>query len=281
MVTTLLRTLGLLVLVLGLTTPAAATGYGDEQFTPIQGHHGKDVFWAPTPDEMVTLMLKTAGVTPDDLVYDLGAGEGTIPIAAARQFGARAVGIEYTPELAELARRKAKRAGVDDRVRIITGDIFVEDFSRATVVTLYLQPVLNRKVRPLLLKMKPGTRVVSHSFDMGDWKPDAHITTDKAEGFFWVVPASVEGNWSLQLPDGAGTSSLHLKQAFQKFSGTLSLGNDAIPVAAGEINGDELRFAGKLPDGTPVSVTARVDGDRLAGALTRAQTTLPISGRRR
>lgn len=272
-----LRAIGLLLLALGLSLPA----HGDEEFTPVLGHRGKDVFWAPTPDEMVSLMLRTARVTADDLVVDLGAGEGRIPIAAAREFGARAVGIEYTPELADLARRNAKRAGVEDRVKIVTGDIFVEDFSAATVVTLYLQPVLNRKIRPLLLKMKPGTRVVSHSFDMGDWQPDAHLAAGNAEGFFWVVPAPVEGTWSLRLPDEAQAATLQVKQRFQKFSGTLAFGERILEVRDGTLNGDEMRFEYLQPDGAVVAVTARVTDDRLSGRLTRPQGSVAISGQRR
>jgi SAM-dependent methyltransferase len=272
-----LRAIGLLLLVLGLSLPA----YSDEEFTPVLGHRGKDVFWAPTPDDMVSLMLRTAKVTADDLVVDLGAGEGRIPIAAAREFGARAVGIEYTPELADLARRNGKRAGVEDRVKIVTGDIFVEDFSGATVVTLYLQPVLNRKVRPLLLKMKPGTRVVSHSFDMGDWPPDAHLAAGNAEGFFWVVPARVEGTWSLHLPDEAQAASLQVKQRFQKFSGTLALGERLLDVRNGSLNGDEMRFEYLQPDGTVAAVTARVAGDRLSGRLDRPQGGGAVRGQRR
>jgi len=272
-----LRAIGLLLLALGLSLPA----HGDEEFTPVLGHRGKDVFWAPTPDEMVSLMLRTARVTADDLVVDLGAGEGRIPIAAAREFGARAVGIEYTPELADLARRNAKRAGVEDRVKIVTGDIFVEDFSEATVVTMFLTPILNRKLRPLLLKMKPGTRVVSHSFDMGDWQPDAHLAAGNAEGFFWVVPAPVEGTWSLRLPDEAQAATLQVKQRFQKFSGTLAFGERILEVRDGTLNGDEMRFEYLQPDGAVVAVTARVTDDRLSGRLIRPQGSVAISGQRR
>ena len=126
-------------------------------------------------------------------MYDLGAGDGKIPIAAAKQFGARAVGIEYNPDMAELARRNAKRAGVDDLVTIITGDIFKEDFSKATVVTMYLLPDLNLKLRPMILKMKPGTRVTSHQFHMGDWEPDETLTQEYRDAYVWIVPADVAG----------------------------------------------------------------------------------------
>ena len=144
--------------------------------------------WLPTPDGMVKRMLEAAKTTGRDIVYDLGAGEGRIPIAAAKAFGARAVGIEYDPALAALARRNAARAGVADRVTIIEGDIFKEDFSAATVVTLYLLPDLNQQLRPQMLRMKPGTRVVSHIWDMGEWEPDEAIRSSETEAFLWIVP---------------------------------------------------------------------------------------------
>ena len=195
-----------LVLAHGL---ASAQQYGDDKYKPSVGQDGKDVIWVPTPDEMVTKMLATANVSSDDLVYDLGAGDGKIAIAAARQFGARAVGIEFNPDMASLAQRNAERAGVGGKVKIIRGDIFVEDFTQANVVTLYLLPDLNLRLKPIIQKMKPGTRVVSHSFDMGDWEPDQTIQTSVARGFYWVVPARVEGNWSLKIPGQPKPASLN------------------------------------------------------------------------
>lgn len=158
-------------------TALAQTKGGDQLYQPQVGQPGKDVVWVPTGDELVTKMLQTAKVTKDDLVYDLGAGDGKIAIAAGREFGARAIGIEYNPEMASLAQRNAERAGVADRVKIIRGDIFKEDFSKATVITMYLLPDLNLKLRPTLLKLKPGTRLVTNSFTMGDWEPDQVINS--------------------------------------------------------------------------------------------------------
>src|SRR4029450_7716217 len=152
----------------------------------------------PTPDALVTRMLTATKTTKDDLVYDLGAGDGRIPIVAAKQFGARAVGIEYNAEMAELARRNVIRAGVENRASIITGDIFVEDFSKATVVTMYLLPDLNIKLRPTILKMRPGTRVTSHQFSMGDWEPDERFSVETREADLWYVPAAGSGGWALR-----------------------------------------------------------------------------------
>jgi len=175
--------------------------HGDEVYQPSVGQAGKDVIWVPTPDALVTKMLQAVKTTKDDLVFDLGSGDGKIPIAAAKEFGATAVGIEYNPEMAELARRNVKRAGVDGKVRIITGDIFKEDFTKATVVTMYLLPDLNVKLRPIILKMKPGTRVTSHQFHMGDWEADERLNIEFRDAYVWYVPADVAGDWSLKPMD--------------------------------------------------------------------------------
>ncbi len=182
--------LTLLLALAGCTIPGA----GDDTYRPRVGQHGKDVMWVPTLDPLVLPMLEAAQVTADDVVYDLGSGDGKIPIWAARRFGARAVGIEYNPDLVALARRNVERAGVSDRVRIIHGDIFVEDFSSATVLTLFLGAELNQRLRPIIAKMRPGTRVVSNLFDMGDWEPDRVIRLpDQNPIYLWVVPARVDG----------------------------------------------------------------------------------------
>ncbi len=165
----------------------------ESDYQPKQEQAGKDVMWFPTSQELIDKMLTIAEVKENDLVYDLGAGDGIIAIAAAKQYGARAIGIEYNPDMAEFARRKVAEAGVQDKVHIITGDIFKEDFSEATVVTMYLLSDLNLKLRPTILKMKPGTRVVSHAFDMGDWEPDQKIYVGTAAVFLWTVPANIQG----------------------------------------------------------------------------------------
>src|SRR5690606_6830044 len=167
-------------------------------FQPSSGQPGKDVVWVPTNDALVERMLRMAQVKPTDLVYDLGAGDGKIAIAAARDFGARSVGVEYNPDMVELANCLVKADGVEGKTKIIHGDIFETDFSKATVVTLYLLPELNVRLRPTILKMKPGTRVVSHSFLMDDWEPDERTATDHAQAYFWIVPAQVAGRWTLR-----------------------------------------------------------------------------------
>jgi cyclopropane fatty-acyl-phospholipid synthase-like methyltransferase len=174
---------------------------GDDEYQPIMGFSGgEDAIWIPTPDEMVMAMLTAAGVTANDIVCDLGAGDGRIAIAAAQQFGAQAIGIECNPDMAALAQRNVQRAGVADKVQIIQGNIFEEDFSNATVVTMYLMPEANLRLRPILEKMSPGTRIVSHCFDMPTWKHDQFINSipdfvwnevdqiDQGLGYMWVIP---------------------------------------------------------------------------------------------
>jgi hypothetical protein len=187
-------------------------------------------------------MLKIANVGPSDLVYDLGAGDGKIAIAAARDFGAQAVGIEYNPEMAALGQRNAERSGVANKVKIIQGDIFKEDFSKATVVTLYLLPELNYQLRPTILKMKPGTRVVSHAFDMGDWQPDADID-NPAKGYFWIVPANVAGEWVFNSFDSKGSTILKLSQKYQYVGGSITIGKKTQAILNPVLKGDTLQFS--------------------------------------
>lgn len=225
--------------------------FGDDQYRPYSGQAGKDVVWVPTPDSLVSAMLESAGVTRDDYVVDLGSGDGRIPIAAARQFGARAHGIEYNPRMVALARRAAQRAGVADRVTFAQADIFKSDFSDATVVTMYLLPSLNLRLRDTILAMRPGTRVVSHAFDMGDWEPDRTIRTDDASGYLWIVPANIAGRWAFEI--GNERFAADLAQQYQKLS---------MP-RAGPFRDGRVR-------GTTVSLT-RTNGQVLEGEI-RADT---------
>ena len=197
--------------------PAAA----QKAYEPQVGQAGKDVIWVPTPDEVVNRMLRMAQVTANDLVFDLGAGNGKIAIAAAK-LGAKAVGVEYNPDLAKHAQGNVVAAGVTDKARIVQGDIFATDFSQATVVTMYLLPALNMKLRPTILSMRPGTRVVSHSFTMEDWEADEISSMDGRRAYFWVVPAQVNGSWALEA--GSEKSEIAFEQRFQKIEGTVSFG---------------------------------------------------------
>jgi SAM-dependent methyltransferase len=254
---------------------------GDELYRPRLRQPGKDVMWLPTPDAMVTQMLQGVGTTGADIVYDLGAGDGRIPIAAAKAFGAKAVGIEYDKDLAALARRNAERAGVADKVTIIEGDIFKEDFSRATVVTLYLLPDLNQQLRPQILRMKPGTRVVSHLWDMGEWEPDDTLRAGDSEAFVWVVPAQVEGRWTLSDAQNRWDVMIDITQQFQRIGGTLTISGATQPLLGAYVRGALLGFTFVAPDGGVRSVRGRIENGTLGGSLSFAGNLTPISGKRR
>jgi hypothetical protein len=239
------------------------------QFTPQVGQSGKDVIWVPTPDDVVERMLVMAQVTPNDFVWDLGAGDGKIAIMAAKKFGARAVGIEYNPEMVKHANENAQKAGVagtgQGKATIRHGDIFATDFTQATVITLYLLPALNMKLRPQILSMRPGTRVVSHSFSMEDWEADEISTLDGRRAYFWIVPANVMGNWNLDA--GGQSHDLTLEQTFQKVSGTLAFG----PIHAGlrdvKLRGTAISFAYVDQNRVRRDFTGRVSGGKMEGSF--------------
>ena len=267
---------------LTLAGPLAAqdSRFGDELYRPRLRQPGKDVMWLPTPDAMVTRMLQAVKTTPDDIVYDLGAGDGRIPIAAAKEFGAKAVGIEYDKDLAALARRNAQRAGVADKVTIVEGDIFNEDFSQASVVTLYLLPDLNQQLRPQLLRMRPGTRVVSHLWDMGEWEPDETLRAGDSEAFVWIVPTPVAGRWTLSGDEDRWDGVLDITQQFQRIGGTLTIRGAPQPLLGAYVRGATLGFTFVAPDGGVRSVRARVRGSAFAGSLQFSGNLTPIAGRR-
>lgn len=240
------------------------------EYMPTMAQEGKDVIWLPTPTDLAERMLKIANVTQDDLVYDLGAGDGKIAILAAKEFKATAVGIEFNPDMAEHARKNAQRAGVSNKVTIITGDIFKEDFSKATVLTLYLLPRLNIKLRPKILDMKPGTRVVSNTFTMGAWTADETVQTDNGYmGYFWIVPAKVEGQWSIQgLPDlDASQVTLSINQRFQRFDARLQTHQDNIRKISGKMSGETMHFEYVGQSGNRRSVVAKIKGNLLEGTV--------------
>jgi len=239
-----------------------------ETYVPKRGQMGKDVMWLPTSDDLVLKMLDAAKVGPQDELVDLGAGDGKIPIAAARQFGARAWGIEYNKDLAALAQRNAQRAGVAERVRIVHGDIFKEDFSKATVVTMYLLEELNAQLRPTILAMKPGTRVLSNTFSMGDWEPDQVIRATNGTGYFWTVPANVAGLWTLSGLDEKGSATLKLDQNFQRIGGTLTLQGKTQNLLGARMEGSALHFSFINADGLLKAVKVLVNGQVFSGEVT-------------
>ena len=242
-------------LLAGVTTAHAQTAA--TEFTPQVGQAGKDVIWVPTPKSLVEKMLKMADVKPTDIVFDLGSGDGITVITAAKQFGVRATGIEYNPDMVELSKRNAQREGVADKAQFIRGDIFATDFSQATVLTMYLLPYLNLKLRPTILNMKPGTRVVSHAFTMEDWTPDQTDSTEGRTAYMWIVPAKVEGKWKL------GNDAVELKQKFQLIEGTFTTAdNMTYRLTHTNLRGDQISFTA----GT-ATYTGRVTGPIMQGTM--------------
>jgi len=240
------------------------TKYGDEKYEPRLGQSGKDVIWLPTSTDLVTQMLRTARVTSNDIVYDLGAGDGKIAIAAAKDFGAKSFGIEFNPEMAALAQRNADRAGVGERVKIINGDIFKEDFSSATVLTLYLLPELNLQLKPQILNMKPGTRIVSNTFHMGDWEPDLEIG-NPTRAYYWVVPAKISGVWGIYGVHPTQKATLQLVQYQQRVGGTLSIDQITYPIMKPILEGEKLKFSFQDKDQFIHEVELNMTGDVASG----------------
>lgn len=240
--------------------PAAA----QKAYEPQVGQAGKDVIWVPTPDEVVNRMLRMAQVTANDLVFDLGAGNGKIAIAAAK-LGAKAVGVEYNPDLAKHAQGNVVAAGVTDKARIVQGDIFATDFSQATVITMYLLPALNLKLRPTILAMRPGTRVVSHSFTMEDWEPDETSNMDGRRAYFWLVPANVNGGWALE--SGSDKAELSFEQRFQKIEGSVGLGHTQGGLRDARLRGANISFTYVDGNGVKRDYSGRVAGGKMEGSF--------------
>jgi len=224
---------------------------------------------------MLGRMLEMASLTPADTLYDLGSGDGKIPIAAAKRFGATAVGIEYDAPLVAHARCLAAAEGVDDRVTFVQGDIFASDFSDATVVALYLTPQVNWRLLPTLLAMKPGTRIVAYSFGIGDWPPDEQIDSfGDGSAFLWVVPASVAGAWTFQPASGGAPIDVELTQTYQRLAGSSA----GAPVT-GTVHGAEIDFE-LTRRGSHIRVSGTVEGDRIDATVTRGATPARYTGTR-
>jgi precorrin-6B methylase 2 len=232
---------------------------GDYQ--PEVGQSGKDVVWVPTPQSLVDKMLDIAKVTPADFVIDLGSGDGRTVITAAKR-GARALGIEYNPDMVALSQRNAEKEGVADKATFMKADLFESDFSRATVITMFLLPDINLKLRPKILELKPGTRIVSNSFTMGEWQHDRSVNATENEGcqsyctaYLWIVPAKVDGAW--KLPEG----ELTIKQSFQMITGTLKTAGKSTAIK-GRMSGDHISF--KAGD---AEYRGRVGADGIKGTV--------------
>ncbi|MGD9946387.1 MAG: class I SAM-dependent methyltransferase [Burkholderiaceae bacterium] len=251
--------------------PAAlpAPGGPRNEYRPRLGQMGKDVMWLPTPEPMIRRMMLMANVSARDKVVDLGSGDGRIAIAAARDFGARAHGIEFNPDMVELSRRRSAEAGLAERATFERGDVFVVDFSDATVVTTYLLPILNLRLRPTLMRMKPGTRIVSYTFDMGSWEPDEISRLGNYRSFLWRIPAAAAGSWTLTAAGAAEPfpAALTIDQRFQMISGELQFGELGVSLIAPRLQGDQIEFSAMGPGRELLRGSARIDGERMAGRL--------------
>jgi SAM-dependent methyltransferase len=249
-----------LFLSLIMTGAGAPLQLAHAQYEPRVGQEGKDVVWVPTPQTVVNKMLDLAKVTPKDYLIDLGSGDGRTVITAAKR-GAKALGIEYNPDMVELSKRNAAKEGVSDKVNFVKADLFASDFSQATVVTMFLLPDINLKLRPKILDMKPGTRIVSNTFTMGEWAPDETATVSEdclsyCTALLWIVPAKVGGTW--QLPQG----ELALNQNFQTISGTLKSGSNIVQITNGRLRGDQIAFSAG-----GAQYAGRVNGDAMEGTI--------------
>jgi hypothetical protein len=244
------------------------------------GRIGKDVPWVPTSVAVMHAMLTMAQVSPQDLVVDLGAGDGRIAIAAAKPpFGARSVGIEYDPQLAKLADCLVRAEGVADRARIVQGDIFVEDFGGASVVTMYLLPQVTLCVRHRILALEPGTRVVSHQYPIAGWEPDQSVQIQGRNVFLWVVPARVDGVWDFHGGQGK-PFAIDLRQTFGKIGGEIIRGHVREPLLSAALRGRDIRFTFDA-DGATAAFTGTVDGSGISGTLSTGGETVKATGRLR
>jgi hypothetical protein len=237
---------------------ASAASAQNKPFEPQVGQAGKDVVWVPTPQALVDRMLDMAKLTPQDYHMDLGSGDGRTVITAAKR-GARSMGVEYNPDMVELSKRNAAEAKVTDRATFVQADLFQTDFSKANVLTLFLLPSINARLRPTILNMRPGTRIVSNTFTMEDWQADETSTiggdcTSWCTALLWIVPAKVEGTW--KLPQG----QLTLKQNFQNVTGTLG----TAAITDGKLRGDEITFSAN-----GVKYTGKVDGNTIRGTASQ------------
>jgi hypothetical protein len=266
-----LRQAFLTALCLSLVTASvvgAQTAAPSGQFQPTVGQPGKDVVWVPTPQNTVDKMLELAKITPQDYLIDLGSGDGRLVITAAKR-GLTAHGIEYNPDMVELSKKNAAAENVTAKATFAKADIFQSDFSKATVITMFLLPDLNVKLRPTILDMKPGTRIVSNTFTMGDWPADETATVTNCPNYctalLWIVPAKVQGNW--KLPQG----ELRLTQTYQTFTGTL--GTTAI--SNGKLVGDKISF-----DAGGSRYEGAVNGNTIQGTVRTGNNTTQFTASR-
>ncbi|MHA3772919.1 SAM-dependent methyltransferase [Verrucomicrobiota bacterium sgz303538] len=225
-----------------------------------------DILFVPTPEKVVEEMLTMAKVGKDDLVYDLGCGDGRIVITAAKKFGAHGVGIDIDPRRITEARQNAQEAEVQDRVKFLEQDLYECDFKDANVITLYLLTSLNLKLRPKIFEqVRPGTRIVAHAFAMGDWWPDAHKVVEGSNVFYWVVPANVSGQWKVNRDGKPEADEITIEQNFQKVTATAQVNGESRKIGTGIVAGEAFTFTvdPETEGGKPVTITGHINGDQI------------------
>jgi precorrin-6B methylase 2 len=259
-----------------LTAAAALAQPAQKPFEPFSGQPGKDVVWVPTSQALVDKMLDMAKLTPSDIHMDLGSGDGRTVITAAKR-GAHSTGIEYNPDMVELSKANAAKAGVTDKATFVKADLFETDFSKAGVITLFLLPDINLKLRPKILDLKPGTRIVSNTFTMGEWKDDETATVDEAAGcsyyctaHLWIVPAKVAGTWH------ATQGDFTLKQEFQMVQGSLKSGSDTQIISNAKLRADQLSFSAG-----GATYAGHVNGNTIDGTVTTGGNSAKWTATRR
>jgi SAM-dependent methyltransferase len=252
--------LSIIVFLSVITLSLACQVKNNNEYHPEVGQEGKDVVWVPTPQALVEKMLELARITPEDILIDLGSGDGRTVITAAKR-GIKALGIEYNPEMVKLSRHNAEIEGVSDKAQFTEADLFEFDFSKATVITMFLLPDINIRLRPTILDLKPGTRIVSNTFTMEDWSYDDSVTIEDSTtrwntAFLWIVPSKVNGTW--KLADG----ELNLTQNFQMISGSIKTPNASSEISDGRLRGNEIHFSagGYVYKGI-------VDGSKMEGTV--------------
>ena len=246
----------------------------DRSYQPKFGQRGKDVSWEPTGSSVAAAMLQLAKTTSRDRVYDLGAGDGAIVIVAAKQFGATAIGVEYDPALARLAQCYIEAAGVADKAKVIEGDVFKTDFSSATVVTLFMTDSVDVALRPTILNMTPGTRIISHNHKMAEWKWDGEVQREGEKAYLWIVPAKVQGTWEFKESKGSDSFTLALQQRFQMLTGSA------------QVNGKQSSLTGSL-SGSDISIdlggqrklTGKIDNKEISATVSDGRSARQYVGR--
>jgi hypothetical protein len=250
--------------------PPEAAAQAAKPFEPVSGQAGKDVVWVPSPPDMVNKLMEMAKVTPADFVIDLGSGDGRNIIAAAK-LGARALGVEYNPEMVALSRRLAEQAGVAGTAQFVEADMYTYDISKANVLALFLLPVNMNRLAPKFLELAPGSRVVANTFGIDGWEPDERATLPPAseceswcEAMLWIVPGKVFGTWTM------GNGSMTLTQDYQTVQGTLTAGGTATPVTMGRLRGNDVSFiaGGMTYKGT-------INGNTIEGFVTTPSGQVP------